>query len=110
MYFKIFSHRGFPYEEGIRIDTNSLYASGVDGDLSFTDEKNVMHYCVYGDKIAEITIPEGERIIKTVSGSYWAHSLIIGKIRDLWTAETFEYLKEYGVNFHKSDHSILAWQ
>jgi hypothetical protein len=111
MYFKILkedlTHYGFTYKKGLNIDVNPFDPTPKCGDgLFFTDEKYILGFCDYGTKIAEVRLPEGEMIVQ-VEEKYKAHSIILGKIYDLWMVETFEWLLKCGVNLHVSDDFVL---
>ena len=111
MYFKILkenlTHHGFTYKKGLNIDVNLFNPTPECGDgLFFADEKNILEFCNYGTKIAEVTLPEGEKIVQ-VEEKYKAHRIVLGEIHDLWTVETFEWLLKCGVDLHVSDDFVL---
>ena len=111
MYFKILgedlTYNGYTYHEGLNIDPNPFdptpdYGNG----LFFADEKEILRFCDYGTKIAEVIIPEGEEIVQ-VEEKYKAHRIILGEIRNLWTVETFEWLMKYGADIHSKNDYVL---
>ena len=104
MYFKILSndltHYGYTYHEGLNEDPEPFepYTTYIGG-LFFSNEEDILEFCGRGDKIAEVTLPEGETVIEW-KHNHKAHRIVLGKIRDLWTVETFQWLKECGMNLH----------
>ena len=113
MYFKILAddltHHGFTYTTGLNIDIKPFSPiPRCNGGLFFADEKNILEFCNYGTKIAEVTLPKGEMIVQ-VGKKYKAHSIILGKIYNLWTIETFEWLLRCGVNLHAKNDYALRW-
>ena len=113
MYYKILKknmlHYSMQYKEGLNVDIKPFNSSPVcGGGLFFSDEKNILAFCGYGDLIAEVTIPEGEKIVP-VENKYKANKIILSNIRDLWTKETFKYLVRKGINLHADDDEVLRW-
>ena len=91
MYFKILgedlTYNGYTYHEGLNIDPNPFdptpdYGNG----LFFADEKEILRFCDYGTKIAEVAIPDGEAVVP-VGEEYKAHRIILGPVRELWTKD-----------------------
>ena len=113
MYFKILrenlTHHGFTYKKGLNVDVKPFdLTPECDGGLFFADEKHILEFCDYGMKIAEVTLPEGEEVVQ-VEEKYKAHSIILGKIYDLWTVETFEWLLKCGVDIHTdNDYALIG--
>lgn len=106
MYFKILEDslmdRGYKYKEGLNVnlqpfDPEPIYNSGG---LYFADENQICGCCNLGSKISEVVLFPGETIVLVHGREYKAHQIILKEIRDLWTLETFKWLKESGVNFH----------
>ena len=113
MYFKILAddlcHNGFQYKEGLNVDTNIFDETpSCGGGLFFSDEKNIIEFCNYGNKIAVVTVPEGKQIVK-VNNKFKSHSVIISDIRNLWSAETFKWLIENGADIHAGYDCALCW-
>lgn len=71
-------------------------------------KKKILAFCDQGDKIAEVTLPDGETVIEEKEG-YKSHRIILSEIRDLWTVETFQWLKQCGVNLHVRKDSPLLF-
>ena len=72
MYFKILredlTHHGFIYHEGLNVDPNSFDpTSDCEDGLFFADEKHILEYCNYGTKIAEVTVPDGYMLVRSVN-------------------------------------------
>lgn len=112
MYFKILDnsliHYGYTYHEGLNVDPKPFGPTpDCGGGLFFTDEKHILEFCNYGGKVAEVIIPEGEEVIQ-VEEKYKAHRIILGKIKELWTVDTLNYLIGCGVDIHKNE-DILYW-
>ena len=115
MYFKILNkkmnHQGFQYREGLNTDTKPFCPDSLSGcGLSFADGKEIMKFSDCGDKIAIVTVPENEKIVETSDEcvkSYRAHAVILSGIRDLWTAETFQWLEENGADIHACNDLVL---
>lgn len=111
MYFKILredlTHHGYIYQEGLNVYSKPYDSipSNREG-LFFTDIENISEFYSCGNKIAEVILPDGEEVIKRTT-DYKAHKIILGEIRDLWTINTLEYLKECGVDFQANGHHIL---
>ena len=113
MYFKILrenlTHHGYTYHEGQNEDPNPFDpVPNCRGGLFFSDEKEVLGFCNYGTKIAEVTIPDGEAIVSVGEG-YKAHRIILGPIRELWTKGTFKWLISCGANIHACDDYALRY-
>ena len=111
MYFKILredlTHHGYTYHEGLNVDPNPFDSTpDYGGGLFFADEKEILMFCGYGNKIAEVTIPEGE-VIVSLGEEYKAHRIILGQIRELWTKETFKWLVSCGADIHADDDYAL---
>lgn len=111
MYFKILKedliHHGDAYHEGLNIGPK-LFEQTPDyvGGFAFTDEKYILALGCHGTKIAEVIVPDGEEIVKT--GNYYkAHQIILSKIRNLWTVETFKWLYRCGVDICTYGELIL---
>lgn len=97
------------YHKGLNVDSkplnpNSEYSDG----LFFTDEKHILGFYYSGDKIATVTIPDGERVVQ-VKKEYKTHQIVLGEIRDLWTVETFKWLKSYEVDICTFSNCLLTW-
>lgn len=111
MYFKILAedltHHEYTYHEGLNVDPKPLDARPVSGGgLFFTDEKNILVFGHYGNKIAEVTVPDGEAII-SVGNEYKAHRIVLGQIRELWDIETFKWLISCGADVHAdNDYAV----
>ena len=113
MYFKILredlTHYGYTYHEGLNVDPNPFDSTpDCGGGLFFADEKEILGFCDYGTKIAEITVPD-EEVIVPVRSKYKTHRIILGPVRKLWTKETFEWLTSCGVDIHAEDDYALLW-
>lgn len=111
MYFKILTedltHHGYTYKKGLNVDPKPFNPEPKwDNGLFFADEKNILGFCGFGNKIAEVIVPDGERIIR-VGDEYKAHRIILREIRNLWNVETFEWLKNCGVDLHKDNDIAL---
>ena len=111
MYFKILRenliHHGYTYHEGLNEDSNPFDpVPNCRGGLFFSDEKEVLGFCNYGTKIAEVTIPDGEAIVSVGEG-YKAHRIILGQIRELWTKGTLEWIISCGADIHADDDYAL---
>ena len=114
------THDGYTYHEGLNENLEPLNEKPdfeeLDFDpepdfapeLFFSDEENILKYCNSGNKIATVTVPKGEDIV-TMTNKYKAHRIILGEIRDLWTVETFQWLKQCGVNLHVRKDSPLLF-
>lgn len=112
MYFKILAedltHHKYTYHEGLNVDPKPLNARPVyGGGLFFTDEKNILVFGHYGNKIAEVTVPDGEAII-SVENEYKAHRIVLGQIRELWDIETFKWLISCGADVHADNDYALC--
>lgn len=55
-----------------------------------------------GTKIAEVEIPEGEKIHQQ-GAICKAHRIILKNIRPFWTREMLEILANEGINIHAND-------
>jgi len=111
MYYKILDksmkHYGMQYKEGLNVDVESFDPrTCCGGGLFFSDEKHILGFCGYGDLIAEVTIPEGEKIVP-VENKYKANKIILSNIRILWDIKMFKELKEQGINIHAGDDYAL---
>ena len=103
-YYKILrtdmTHHGFKYQEGLNIDTEPFDETpDCGGGLFFSDAKNILAFCDYGDLIAEVEIPKDEKIVK-VNDKYKSHAIVLKNIKPLWNINTFEYLIQEGVDIH----------
>lgn len=112
MYFKILKenliHHGFTYKEGLNVDIKPFDPTpGCKGGLFFADEEHILEFCDYGTQITEVIIPGGEEVVK-VNTKYKVHQMMLGKIRDLWTVETFTWLSECGVDLHVENDLALC--
>ncbi len=56
-------------------------------------KKNILAYLDCGTKIAEVSIPDGAVSMEVSLNEYKSHQIILSNIRDLWTIETFQWLK-----------------
>ena len=113
MYFKVLrsdlAHYGFTYHEGLNELTSTFDPKPIrSGGLFFTDKMNLFWFLHRGTQIAEVILPETESII-VVGCEYKAHSIILGPIKDLWTTETFRWLKGCGINLHSYNDYILQY-
>lgn len=111
MYFKILRENltpyDFTYKEGLNVDPNPFDPDPVcGGGLFFSDEKRILTFGRYGTKIAEVMIPDGEQVV-SVQDKYKAHQIVLGGIHDLWTVETFEWLRCCGVDLHADNDFAL---
>jgi hypothetical protein len=111
MYFKILSedltHHGYTYHEGLNVDPNPFDPTpNCRNGLFFADEKHILDFYYSGDKIATVTIPDGEKVVQMENG-YKAHKIILSEIRDLWTVETFEWLKGYDADICTFSRRLL---
>ena len=112
MYFKILerdlTHNGYTYHEGLNVDPNPFDPKRVRrGGLFFTDEKQILGFCEHRTKIAEVIIPDGEKVVQ-IGSEYKAHRIILGEIKDLWNINTFEWLIKCGVDIHANDDDALC--
>lgn len=75
----------------------------------FSRTKKIFYFfCDLGNKIAVVTVPEGETVVP-VQNKFKAHQFILGEIRDLWTLETFQWLKKCRVNLHAGNEAALRY-
>ena len=112
MYFRTLkedlTHLGYKYKEGLNIYSKAFRSAPKYKDgLFFIDERYVLEFCGYDTKIAEVIIPFGLMI--PIENQYKANRIILGKIRDLWTLETFEWLKACGVDLHVKNDRVLGY-
>ena len=103
-YYKILRsdmiHHGFVYKEGLNIDTEPFDETpDCCGGLFFSDAQNVLSFCDYGDLIAEVEVPNGEKIIP-VKDKYKSHAIVLKNIKPLWNIDTLEYLIQAGIDIH----------
>ena len=111
MYFKILredlTHHGYTYHEGLNEYPNPFGSTpDCKNGLFFADEKEILEFCNYGTKIADITVPDEDAIVLVIS-KYKAHRIILGPVWELWTEETFEWLTSCGVDIHSYDDYAL---
>lgn len=112
MYFKILAedltHHGYTYHEGLNVDPNPFDPRPeCEGGLFFTDENHVFEFYDCEDKIAKVTIPDGETVIQVGNEKFKAKKIILGEIKELWTAKTFKWLNDCGVDLHINDDRTL---
>ena len=110
-YYKILrsdmTHHGFVYKEGLNIDTEPFDETpNYGGGLFFCDKEHILGFCDYGNLIAEVEIPIGEKVIK-VDNQYKAHAIILKNIKPLWNPNTLAYLVKKGVNIHIDDDFLF---
>ena len=111
MYYKILkknmNHNDFQYHEGLNVDTNEFNPTpNYDGGLFFSDAEHIMLFCDYGDLLAEVEIPEGEKIVQ-VYDKYKSHSIILKNIKPLWNVDTFKWMTEQGNDIHADNDFAL---
>ena len=116
MYFKVLTNdlreNGYYYKEGLNIAPSlSSYQNGNMEYFNFGAEDNICSFFGNGDKISEVKIPLGEEVyIKYEDGKTKkckSKKIILENIRDLWTVETFDWLKSSGVDLHKNNEFAL---
>ena len=112
MFYKILNedlkNLGFQYQEGLNTDCNEFDPNIDDrGGLFYADEKNILAYSGCGTKIAEVSIPDGAVSMKVSWKEYKSHQIVLSNIRDLWTIETFQWLKEHGVDLRASEEYAI---
>lgn len=77
-------HHGFIYKVGLNEDPNEFSVRGqcVSGGLYFTDAENIFHFWQYGDRVAEIEIPENEAVFRVSQGplKYRAKRIIVSSL------------------------------
>lgn len=76
--------------------------------IFFTDEKHILQYCGYGNKIIEIEVPEEEKIAEVRNG-YKADKIIIKKVKELWNIESFEWLMGCGADLYENKEQVLCY-
>ena len=111
MYFKILEKNlacdGYSYHKEMNMNPDPI--PDCDDELFFTDEKHILKFCNCGDKIVEVTIPEGEDIIQVDNGKFKAHRVILGEMKDLWTIETFKWLLECSADVHVNNDFVFYY-
>ena len=112
-YYKILrsdmKHHGFVYKEGLNIDTEPFDETpDCGGGLFFSDAEHILSFVNYGNLIAEVEVPNGEKIIP-VENKYKAHAIVLKNIRPLWNINTFEYLIQKGIDIHVDDDSAFVY-
>ena len=103
-YYKILrfdmKHHGFVYKEGLNIDTEPFDETpDCRGGLFFSDAEHILSFVDYGDLIAEVEIPIGEKLVK-VEDKYKAHAIVLKNIKSIWTVDTFKYFIEEDIDIH----------
>jgi hypothetical protein len=91
------NHNGFQYKEGLNVDTVPFNPVGScsRGGLYFTTMQHMILYLNYGNKIADVEIPDDAEVYKDPSGNKWkADKIIIKNIREIkdlpqWQDENF---------------------
>jgi len=111
MYYKILKkdmlHYDMQYKEGLNVDIKPFDSSPCcGGGLFFSDVKNILGFCSYGDLIAEVTVPEGEMVI-SVGNKYKANKINLSNIRNLWDVEVFKELVKQGLDIHADNDLAL---
>ena len=87
------------YKEGSNVGIKPFDPSPeCGGSLFFSDEKNILSFCGYGDLIAEVTVPVGETIVP-VGNKYKANKIILYNIYILWDIKIFKELKNRELTF-----------
>lgn len=116
MYYKILNeklyHNSFQYKEGLNEDTipfNPIPKCGKGG-LFFADINNILVFMDFGTKIANVSLPEGENVVKVTNcgiEKYKAHRIILSNIRDLYCIDTINDLIAHGLNLKKDGDEML---
>ena len=104
MYYKITNekenHHGFQYVNGLNIlkdefndDPNQ---SCCKGGFYFTDIANIFKFISYGIYVREVILPISNTNFKIIKDDdkWRANMIILGKRYDLYSVETFKYLKK----------------
>ena len=112
MFYKILNedlkNLGFQYQEGLNTDCNEFDPNtDYRGGLFYADEKNILAYSGCGTKIAEVSIPDESVSMKVSWKEYKSHQIVLSNIRDLWTIETFQWLKEQGVDLRAGEEYAI---
>lgn len=100
----------YTYQEG-----ENIYPGNFDSGINFrngfiiSDEKSILDFLFPKEtKIAEVILPDMETAVILIDGKYKVNRIILKEIRDLWTINTFQWLKECGVNIHMKKDVCLC--
>ena len=108
-YYKIIGNNfgSYPY----RIGLNTLKHNGEEfdpreecgpGGLYFCNAEYIFNYLKLGDKICEVQLPEGARVVR-MGAKYKADKLLITKIMPIEEVATIEYLVEQGADIRLNE-------
>ena len=90
--------RGFQYKLGLNEDTQPLVTKGsCEAGLHFAEMKDICNFLDYGTKLAIVSVPDEEPVYVD-NGKFRSHKLIIEKVMDLWTIDTWQYLCKNGID------------
>ena len=112
-YYKVLrsdmTHHGFVYKEGLNIDTEPFDETpDCGGGLFFSNAENILSFVNYGNLIAEVEVPNGEKIIQ-VENKYKVHSIVLKNIKPIWTVDTFKYFIEEGIDIHANHDNAFQY-
>ncbi|BCS82725.1 ankyrin repeat protein [Cotonvirus japonicus] len=108
-------HKGFQYKTGFnRLNTPFNYNGSCEsGGLYFSNSKNICKYLDWGIYLRQITLPKNDPDFKIIPDNFGdkfgANILIFGDKYDLKNVETFETMKNLGINLRVADDKALRW-
>jgi hypothetical protein len=105
-------HNGVQYYDGLNVDILPFAENGscCKGGLYFSDETNILQFLDGMFWIREITIPDGEMIVKDpcINPPIWrSHSVVCGSRKSLTDFSTWVWMFEEGIQTDPND--ALRW-
>ena len=101
--------RGFQYKLGLNEDTQPLATEGsCEAGLHFAEIKDICNFLGYGTKLAIVSIPDEEPVYVD-DGKFRTHRLVIERVIDLSSVDTWQYLCENGADIAAGDNAAVIW-
>lgn len=101
--------RGFQYKLGMNEDIQPLVPRrSCRAGLHFAEMKDICNFLNYGTKLAIVSVPDEEPVYVD-DGKFRSHKLIIERVIDLGTIDTWQYLHENGADITARDNAAVRW-
>ena len=101
--------KGFQYKLGLNEDTQPLVTKGsCRAGLHFAGIENICDFLDYGTKLTIVSVPDEEPVYVD-NGKFRSHKLIIERVIDLGTIDTWQYLRENGVDVAAGANAAVRW-
>ena len=101
--------RGFQYKLGLNEDTQPLATKGsCKAGLHFAEMKDICNFLGYGTKLAIVSVPDEEPVYVD-DGKFRSHKLIIEKVVNLGSVDTWRYMHKHGADITAQNNYVVRW-